>query len=157
MIIFLTGDKQTGKSTRIQQMIADLKAQKPDLKIGGFYTKADGEDIRMISAGNPDKSFIVGKRKICGYEEAFNTGGVALLNGPETRNADLIIMDELGWMESGAAEFSKAVLSTLDYASEKNIAVFGVLRKDCNSDLINSIKNRPDVQIKSVSRLQPKA
>lgn len=138
-------------------MIADFRAQKPDLKIGGFFTRPDGENIRMFYAGNPDKSFIVGKRKICGYEEAFNTEGVALLNDESTKNADLIIMDELGWMESGAAEFSKAVLETLDYASEKNIAVFGVLRKDCNSDLINSIKMRPDVQTKSVSRPQPKA
>lgn len=157
MIFFLTGDRQIGKSTLIRQMIEEQRAKKPDLKIGGFYTKPDGEDIRMFYAGNPDKSFIVGKRKICGYEEAFNTEGVALLESDSTKKADLIIMDELGWMESSAAEFSKAVLETLDYASKKNIAVFGVLRKDCNSDLINSIKNRSDVKIKSLSRLQPKA
>ena len=147
MNIFIIGDRQIGKSTRIQQMIEDAKADKPDLKIGGFYTKADGENIFMQYASNPAKSFIVGKRKVCGYEEAFNTDGVALLKDPSTREADLIIMDEIGWMESSASKFSSQVLETLDMATRCGSSVLGVLRKGCESDLILTIKNRPDVLI----------
>lgn len=148
MHIFLTGDRQIGKSTLIEKLLQELKAQNPDLKIGGFFTKAGDFDVLMHYASTPESSFVIGKRKIGGFTDVFNTKGVSLLCDTRIQNPDLILMDELGWMESNAQTFASEVLKTLDGRTQ----VIGVLRKDCSAALIEEIKRRADVEVVEVTK-----
>ena len=55
-------------------------------------------------------------------------------------DADLILLDELGFFESKAENFKEKVIEVL----ESDNRVIGVLKKK-NTDFLNSIKERADV------------
>jgi len=136
MVIFLTGEQQVGKSTIISKFI---KAH-PELKLGGYFTVHDTEEIIMKPAANPDsKGYVVGIKKTCGYPEVFEKEGVEILQASKV--TDLIILDEVGWMESKALNFSNEILSIIK--SGKN--VLGVLRKDLDTELAKAIKQEAEV------------
>lgn len=146
MHIFLTGDKQIGKSTIINKTLERLKKANPKMVVGGFKTIAGNEEVFMHYL-NSDKKFAIGKRKIGGYTRAFNTEGVRLLQNTENTNCDLIVMDEIGWMESNAEAFASEILKVLD----GTVPVIGVIRKDCDTILISEIKRRADCEVIEVT------
>lgn len=130
MHIFLTGSIQVGKSTIINQVLKEL-----GLIPGGFRTFsgpfADGSrDLYIAPAGaeNPlmDDAHRVGRRFGLGrfqvYPQAFDEAGVDIL--AQGRGFPLILMDEIGFMESAAPSFQQAVLKVLS----GDIPVLGVLR-----------------------------
>ncbi|WML37793.1 nucleoside-triphosphatase [Clostridium sp. OS1-26] len=55
---------------------------------------------------------------------------------------DLIVLDELGFLEEGSELFKETIYKILD----SNKPVLGVL-KECNTDFINKIKSRNDVYV----------
>ena len=71
-------------------------------------------------------------------EEVFNNYGVSLLE----KEADLIIMDELGRFELNAEQFQKKVFNLLD--SEQTI--FGIIKAESNS-FLDKIRERNDIKI----------
>ena len=114
MHIFLTGDVQVGKSTIIRKTLLALQLQ----AIGGFRSISvpdlpDGAmSVYLIPAGDEHPMMgdwnRVGIRKGCGrgiekIPEAFERVGVQALVDAE--NMPLILMDEVGRMESAAARF----------------------------------------------------
>ena len=119
MHIFLTGDVQVGKSTIINKTLAALKIERP----GGFRSVSvpdlpDGAmSVYLLAAAEKAPAMgdfnRVGIRKGCGrgiekFPQAFETAGVqALKNAEQSR---LILMDEVGRMESAAARFSARML-----------------------------------------------
>ena len=151
MIVFLTGDRQIGKSTAIQRFLTAF----PQLRLGGYFTRSAGMDVYMLPASAPrdvllseDPSgevfsaaggFPVGKRRIGGFPEAFDTKGAELLRN--SGNADLIILDEIGWMEEKADIFSSEILRLVH--SGKNI--LGVIRKGCSTALCRELHSLPSV------------
>ena len=118
MHIFLTGDVQVGKSTIINKTLAALKIERP----GGFRSVSvpdlpDGAmSVYLLAAAEKAPAMgdfnCVGIRKGCGrgiekFPQAFETAGVqALKNAEQSR---LILMDEVGRMESAAAQFSARI------------------------------------------------
>ena len=138
MKIFLTGERGIGKSTIISKVLAELS----QCSLGGFFTRPDGEYIKMYPAADENAAgFVVGKRKVSGFTEAFDTDGVDLLK--RSLSSDLIILDEIGWMESSAEKFSSAIMDIL--SSDKN--VLGVLRLGCETELAKAIKKDTSVKI----------
>lgn len=132
MHIFLQGPRGIGKSTVITKTLEIIQEGSP-LSIGGFYTWRGGKgdpNIYMRSAdpGNPKAAYRLATwddsqgRLICD-NRAFDRDGARLLG--ERLGADLIIMDELGFLESKAHVFIRAVYDTLS----GDIPVFGVLRQ----------------------------
>ncbi|MBQ1351351.1 MAG: hypothetical protein IIY71_01355 [Oscillospiraceae bacterium] len=130
--LFLTGKVQVGKSTIIRKLIGEYPGT-----IGGFRTvkgpqKPDGgSDIFMMDVSQWDEtdydpSQVVARRigmtQYEGYPEVFDRIGTALLTA--AKGKDLIIMDELGFMEQEAYQFQKAVLDCL----ERNVPVLGVVK-----------------------------
>ena len=122
MTIFLTGDRGVGKSTALRRALAGC-----GLGIGGFMT--DFGDSRYtenktlwllpwgekpdFSAGEVCARMGPGGRQI--FPEVFDGPGAALLEASASDPAcDLILMDELGFLESEAARFRAAVLSALE-------------------------------------------
>lgn len=139
--IFLTGALQAGKSTIISKVAASCGK-----RIGGFCTSfGAGHAARDIRACVPPAGRRLYLYPACGsplFDEAhvvarftengpyvipgrFEKLGVPLLRKART-NAELIIMDECGRMESDAAAFQSEILSALD----GDIPVLGVVRED---------------------------
>ena len=133
MTIFLTGQRGVGKSTALRRALAFS-----GLRVGGFMT--DFGDTRYqenktlwllpwgetpdFSAGKACARLGPGGRQV--FPEAFDGLGAALLDAAARDPAcDLILMDELGFLEAEAARFRAAVLSVL--AGSK--PVLGVVRQ----------------------------
>ena len=125
--LFLTGPKHIGKSTVIDKLMASVS-----LTVGGFRTVHidtilhDRFSVHML---RPDeKPAEENLLFICGEPSAetatrFDTLGCAAL--AQSVNAELILMDELGFLEAEAYRFQNAVLSALD----GDIPILGVLQR----------------------------
>ena len=156
MHIFLTGDVQVGKSTIIKKTLGALHLQTlggfrsvsvPDLPDGAMsvYLSPSGEAHPAMGDWNR-----VGIRKGCGrgiekFPEAFERAGVQALENAETK--PLILMDEVGRMESAAARFSERILALL----EGSTPILGVVQKIADTPLTNAIRRHPNVRIVEVS------
>ena len=153
MHIFLLGHRNIGKSTVINRTLELLKSRM-DFMTGGFRTWRGGADdphIYMqpvISGWEREKyrlaSYHVHGHKIDCDPQVFDRVGVCLLNG--SRDADLIIMDELGFLERKSYQFQQKVLSVL----ANSTPVIGVLRL---GDILwhNQIKSDPRVNLVEVT------
>lgn len=139
MIIFLTGERQIGKSTVIKKVLSQLD---PGISTGGFFTVAGEKDVLIFDVSDPaDPGTKVGERKIGGITEAFDTRGVEILKNAEGK--DLIIMDELGWMEQNAALFLCELRKILGSGAD----VLGVIRANCSSPTCRAVMNTEDSEI----------
>ena len=127
MHIFLTGPKHIGKSTTIQKIVGLLGKATP-LSLGGFLTYWGGDDgacLYIADAGGHSAPVLAATRGDSGTvlrPQAFDVQGAALLR--ETQGAQLILMDELGFLEKDCTVFQQSVLACL----EGGIPVLGVLR-----------------------------
>ena len=153
MHIFLHGPINIGKSTVIRKTL-DIIIQKKPLTIGGFYTWRSGDDapeiylspagagrereIHRLASYNKEKGGF-----ICDYS-VFSTAARYL---SESIDADLIIMDELGFLESEAPDFQRAVHDTL----AANVPMLGVLRTGKHIPWHDEIKKNPQVTLQEVS------
>ena len=132
MHIFLQGPKKIGKSTVIRKTL-DILTSDAQLRLGGFFTWNGGNDdphiyMRPARSGKEDGAF-----RLASYDfvnggiisniQAFELDGVRIL--ADHADAELIIMDELGYLERNAPVFRRAVLDIL----AGDIPVFGVLRQ----------------------------
>ncbi len=129
--LFLTGEIQVGKSTLLRKLIA-----KSGLRPGGAETGFGpwrGEETRRLFLhpyGFPDYS----REAVCArmgpegktaFPQVFDTRGAALVRAAlEDPEIQVIVLDELGFLEKDAREFRKAVLEAL--AGPK--PVWGVVR-----------------------------
>lgn len=154
MNIFLTGDINIGKTTIIQKFLETYSGS-----IGGFRTVRIHTDedeffgVYLLDVKNKDESFLKKNKagdcfpdkSLISYEEVFETLGVEILSF-ETYPS-LIIMDELGKLESNAIKFQKKVHECLN--SHTN--VLGII-KNKHSSFLDSVRNRDDVTVLSVTQ-----
>ncbi len=150
--ILLTGHPGCGKTTLIQRVIAQLNAP-----LGGFYTqemRVGGvrEGFKMITFDRQEGILahvkFPGPPRVGRYGvdlDALAAVGVANIQRALHENA-LIVIDEIGPMESFSAAFCQAVTAALDSANP----VFGsvVSRSRPFSD---QVKIRPDVTVIEVN------
>lgn len=157
MHIFLTGDVQVGKSTIINKTLAALSLE----TIGGFRSVSvqdlpDGAmSVYLLPAADKAPAMgdfnRVGIRRGCGrgiekLPQAFETAGVqALQNAEQSR---LLLMDEVGRMESAAARFSARILELLD----GRVPILGVVQKIAGTPLTNAIRKHPNVRVLTVTK-----
>jgi len=130
-----------------------LSSQRP-LVLGGFFTWNGGRDdphvyMRPAHTGKEDEicrlaSYDAAKGSLTVNTNAFDERGSRLL--AESKGADLIIMDELGFLESDAAVFRRAVMDTL----AGGVPVLGVMRLG-DVPWHEAIKRHPSVTIIDVS------
>lgn len=120
--IFLTGDRGVGKSTIIRKVVEGVSHK----QFCGFITFKGEDGIRIRDIVSGSEGFI-GKfndKKVLPYIESFETIGVNALK----REGDIVIMDELGYLELEAYEFQLQVIKVLG----SSIPVLGVLRNEKN-------------------------
>ena len=97
-----------------------------------------GDENRVgIRCGNPGPK---------AFPEVFDSFGVSILADAE--DCDLILMDEIGKMERKALIFTGRVLELLD----KDVPVFGVLRKEGSTPLQEQIRNHSNVRLIEVTK-----
>ena len=133
MVIFLTGERGVGKSTALRRAVHGC-----GLGVGGFMTDFGGsryeenKTLRLLpwgeepdfSAGETCALLGPGGRQV--FPEVFDAlGSRLLLSAAEDPACDLILLDELGFLEADAGRFRAAVLSVL--AGPK--PVLGVVRR----------------------------
>lgn len=147
MNVFLTGNVQVGKSTAIKRFL-----EKENISSLGFTTHLDrstglltikiiGKDgDREIKAAAP----IGGSRPVPDIE-AFDRAG-KMLTDMDTSDCDMLIMDELGFMERDAHVFTDAVPAMLD----RGIRTVGVLRNKPDGPFWNMLHERDDTVILTV-------
>ena len=148
MNVFLTGNVQVGKSTAIKRFL-----EKENISPLGFTTHLDrstgvltikiiGKDgNREIKAAAP----IGGSRPVPDIE-AFDRAG-KMLTYMDTSDCDMLIMDELGFMERDAHVFTDAVPAMLD----RGIRTVGVLRNKPDGPFWDMLHERDDTVIITVN------
>lgn len=151
--LFLTGDKQVGKSTLLRKLIA-LK----HLECSGFETRAfdlHGERRGFTLHGRVDMPPYENDCICCARIEekrsvpvlpVFDENGSKILRISRSDSAPFILMDELGRLERQADAFIHEIYACLD--SEKR--VLGVLQK-CGSAHVEAISRRDDVTVITVT------
>ena len=124
--LFLTGKKGVGKSTIIKNII-----EKINYPLGGYITKKEIEDhIKTFSIRSlyDDEIYPIAKVNIKTFEKEIFVdnfkGPIPLILDKSLKNRNLIILDELGFMENDIENFTSKVYEILDSTK----TVFGVLK-----------------------------
>ncbi|MBR3397979.1 MAG: nucleotide kinase [Lachnospiraceae bacterium] len=145
--LFLTGEKQVGKSTLIKKLLSDNTRD-----LCGFFTvricsTSDGlwytHLIRPGEAPSADNILFCCSDKSADSSERFDILGCRALE----ESGDLILMDELGPHEEKAYNFKKRVLDLLNGSTP----ILGVLQK-ADSEFLNSIACHSNVRVVEVTR-----
>ncbi|MCY6960045.1 nucleoside-triphosphatase [Clostridium brassicae] len=148
--LFLTGEIKVGKSTLLNNVIEKL-----DSSIGGFTTEPVFKDkklsnFQLISLYDGRYGYDIGridnmKNRMEEYTKIFDNEGVDILER-SIKDREIIVMDEIGIIESKAFEFHNTIKKALN--SQK--VVIGVLKKAKN-DFLDYIKNRVDTIVVDVT------
>lgn len=154
--VFLTGQVKIGKSTIVNKVLADLSGPVRGFRTLPYYRKRfkEGFVIREINVSelkprNSYENYLICRRsekwKMVPLANTFETKGVAILQKSLESSPTLIVMDELGTLESEAINFQEKVLECL----AAKIPVLGVI-KDKKNPFLDSIREREDVILLNV-------
>ena len=149
MNIFLTGEINTGKSTVINQFLSvytgkthgykTIRAKTHADDFFGIYLVDINDEEKHLTVENKAGDCHIDKSLIC-YKHVFEALGVHMLQG--YKNADIIIMDEIGVLEKDCENFKEMIIKCLD----SDTPVLGVIKQK-NFPFLNSIRARKDVRI----------
>ena len=150
MHVFLTGDRQVGKSRALNGALALL-----DRPVYGFRTRfltreRGSSSLYMTPANNPEqicKAAMVAELaegKMRPLPQRFDALGGELLREARRHPEGVILMDECGHLEKNALAFQAEIKACLD----GDIPVLGVLRKD--QPWHDFIKRHPKVLVITV-------
>ena len=140
---------QVGKSTVINRVLEALNVPYKGFRTYGAEYKEDGSSVVYISpADNPDDKTVAAYRGGNGHskmevnKDAFEVKGVEILKNSLNSDVELILMDEIGFMESHFEGFKDAIRDVLN--SDKNI--LGVVRNK-DTEFLNEVRNHASVQV----------
>lgn len=152
--LFLTGEKQVGKTTILRKLLEEKLLEEKNVTVGGFCTvrvkTKEGGSIHMLHANSQEacteENHIFSKKdgKIIISVEKFDKTGCDILR--DSDGSDLICMDELGLAEEQAFLFQEAVLTCLNGEPP----VYGVVQQG-QSDFLEKVLHHPDVCVYHVT------
>ena len=143
--IFITSKRGIEISPILKEILDELEAT-----IGGYkivITKEGDERIfDLTSLYDGEKGNIFFRKNDITWisklnKEIFNIKGVEILK-KSFNDRDIIVMDEIGFLESKAEEFKKEIINIL----ESPKIVLGVL-KDRETEFLDSLRKREDIKI----------
>jgi len=147
--LFLTGDKQVGKSTLLQALI---KARR--LECAGFETRhfeIDGMRRAHTLHGLVDMPEYendciccvrVNERRSVAVPYVFDINGAEILKRSVSSPRPYILMDEIGRLEGKSESFARGIFAALDSGKR----VLGILQQ-CEAAHLEAIKQRNDVTV----------
>ena len=152
--ILITGDVGIGKSTLIRTLLRKLNRP-----VYGFETvkidhpEKDGWRYYMFPAMTPaqnrylsDENLIgIRRKQIIGRPEVFDTLGVQLIRAAKPDG--ILLMDELGFLESEAEAFQTAVLEAL----HGTIPVIAAVKKKDGVPFLNAVCACPQTVLYTVT------
>ena len=152
--IFLTGEKQVGKSTLWRKVIAHSGVSPSGFQTLEYLVNDSFRGYRLHSLGPVPEQFgndvpisvFLRRRMHLPVSESFELFGTELLR-LALQEGGCILMDELGSFEKNAPAFRQAVLNCLN----GNCHVLGVLQK-ADDPFLEEIMNRPDVLVFTVTQ-----
>lgn len=143
MKIFLTGERNIGKSTIIRSVIERMKCS-----IGGFIQIDNSQNgnrrfkfVNLYSGECSDDIYSMRENRITFDKFA------GIMKRSMAIKREMIVMDELGFLELSSEKFRKIIHEMLDYS----VNIIGVLKRHNNS-FIQSIKKRKDVTVIEVTK-----
>ena len=145
MNVFLTGPRQIGKSTAVRRYLAGC-----GLHYGGFFTVWGPDDrLHLLRAADPGAKMTaataVARRassRVQAEAAAFDHLGCQALEAP----AQLLVLDELGFLERDAAAFRRRIQQVLDGPTP----VLGVVRQ-VGSLFLPALQARADTVVLTVN------
>jgi len=156
-LIFITGRSGVGKTSVLLRAVDALRVK--GYKVGGMISREVRE--RGVRVGFEIVDFHTGRRgwlahvtqptgpRVSKYRVNLSDldviGASSILNA--ARDADIIVVDEIGPMELFSPEFKKAV----DQAIRSSKPVVGTIHFRARDPLINTIKAREDAEILEVT------
>ena len=151
--LFLTGDKQVGKSTLLRRLIEALHLDCSGFETQAFFLNCERRGFTLH--GRVDMPPYRNDCICCARIEekravpvlpVFEENGVLILKRSLASPAPFLLMDELGRLEREASGFIAQVEACLD--ADKR--VLGVLQK-CNSAHVARLAQREDVTVLTVT------
>jgi len=156
-LIFVTGQPGVGKTSVLLRVVDSLKAEGYDARgmisreireqgtrvgfeIIDFYTGQKGRLAHVRQPSGPQ----VGKYRV-NLDDLKNVGVKSILDA--IKNADAIVVDEIGPMELYSQVFKDAILQAVNSTKP----VLGTIHFKAQNPLINAIKARNDVEILEVT------
>lgn len=146
MHILIVGARGVGKSTLIRRVLKEL-----NVSVCGFETKKEdhledpeyGSPVYIYEADKPHEQHpenLVGyckNKHPLVYKETFDRYAQTLREVPET--PEVILMDEIGFMESLSEEFQSAILSHLE---GDRLVIAAVKHKD--TPFLQQVRSHPN-------------
>ena len=147
MKILVCGDINAGKSTLVEKLLHDMN-EKPRGYITVRMPEVDGvSNVYLYDIANPPArvedaevilSFSEGKREK--YPEKLETLGVRYLS--DIPEGSVVVLDEIGTLESACPEFQKAVMRILDGSYTVLASV-----KAQNTEFLRAVRKHPDCDL----------
>ena len=146
--IFLTGEKQVGKSTLVSAVLAKTELKYSGLRSISVFDENNDRNVFLIPANKESREqpVLVG---VCSHHhiterrpEVFDEVGCRLLD--YDKDTQLIVIDEIGNMERDAKRYSERIIGLLE---RTDIRILGVVQKMANTDLAQVIRNHPNVRM----------
>ncbi|WP_461811057.1 nucleoside-triphosphatase [Faecalimonas sp.] len=150
--IFLTGEKNVGKSTIIEKVVKENNLHLVGFKTLPYYEEGRFTGYIMKEVGMVQNfsmqnriSTVLENDKVFPIIETFENIGVTIIS-KSMKKSKWILMDELGRFETKAPNFRRAVMECLDGAC----CVIGVIQ-DVETDFLDEIRNRKDIVLIKVT------
>ena len=145
--ILLCGRRRSGRSALIRSLLRDVTVPVFGYETVTMDTRPDGyHEIYLYPDGteNPqrrEENHVAdcNTRERVIHPEVFDTLGVQLLRQPVK---GILVMDEIGFMESGAEEFCRAVLERLD----GDTPVLAAVRTGMDTPFLRKVTRHPNVR-----------
>ena len=152
--IFLTGEKQVGKSTLWRKVLAQSGITPSGFQTLEYLVNGCFRGYRLHCLGPVPEQFgndvpisvFLCRKYHLPVPESFNLYGSELLRLAREQDG-YIMMDELGIFEKDASAFRQAVVDCLN----SDCHVLGVLQK-ADDPYLDAILNRPDVLVFTVTK-----
>lgn len=152
--LFITGSKKAGKTTVLSEILKD------ETLFGGIVTyvvrdnKIPPKYVMLSDINNSNIKGIIAKRNelatsLIPLVDTFDNLGANILRKYIRSNIELIVIDEIGFLEDLAIKYQRTVLSCLEHKR----AIF-VLRKE-STPFIDSIIEREDVCLIDIDVIRP--
>ncbi len=154
--ILITGERHTGKSTLIKKIWTFLTETFPDIVITGFLTGLEQNNknkriLRFITVDTKENLILAAGKdnnRMCAEAGAFDKATTMLKNMESS--GKILIIDELGYLESESIKFQTEVLELINQANFSIIVVRKM--KTLFLDQIRSLNNSVLIEVTQENR-----